>query len=182
MNNIESVFVDYSDLIENFGKDKLINRYETLYEIAGNFIKKMGYTDKVYINEMVLLYAICDYFTDIMRLKLFHKIDRTNEVKIISYEIYWLLKRKPLQIKNDSKELVYVNEQFALSRIIHYISNDEEKSLFIIGNDKLDFFINTLFYYLKYRPFDAQALEMFLISFNAGKIFAQEQKDVDNNT
>jgi hypothetical protein len=175
MNNIESVFVEYSSLITEFGESKLVSRYETLLDIIADFKLKMDYGDNVYVNEIILLYAMCDYFSDISRLKLFHKIDRINEVKIASYEIYWLLKRKPLQVKADNKELAYVNEQFALSRIIHYLSNNEEKSLRTLNNDELDFFVNTLFYYLKYRPLDAQALEMFLISFNAGIIFAQKQ-------
>jgi len=176
MSSIESVFVEYTDLIEKYGKDELVGRYETLLNIADDFIQKMGYKDDVYINETILLYAMCDYFSDILRLKIFHKISRTNEVKILSYEIYWLLKRKPLQSKKNNKELVHINEQFALSRIIHYLSNDENKSLLTLNSEKLEFFINTLFYYLKFRPFDAQSIEMLLLSFNAGKIFAEELK------
>jgi hypothetical protein len=178
MNNIESAFVEYSEITDEFEKQKLISRYKTLLVIATDFIQKMGYSNSVYINEMILLYAMCDYFSDILRLKSFHNIDRINEIKILSYEIYWLLKRKPLQIRDNNKDFIYVNEQFALSRILHYLSDDKKESTRTLGGDKLEFFVNTLLYYLKYRPFDAQSLEMFLISFNAGVIFEQEQKNL----
>ena len=173
--DIESVFIKYSDLIKEFGKDKLINRYEELLSISNDFIMKMDYHENIYVNEMMLLHVICDYFSDILRLKRFHKLERVNEIKIISYEIYWLLKRKPLQLKVCSDELVYVNEQFALSRIIHFLGNNEI-FLTTLENDKLNFFMDTLFYFLKYRLLDAQSLEMCLISFHAGRIFEEELK------
>jgi len=49
----------------------------------------------------------------------------------------------------------------------------------VLDNAKLDFFINTLFYYLKYRPFDTQALEMHLIAFKAGVVLADERKSFE---
>jgi hypothetical protein len=172
--NIKPVFTEYADLIEKYGEEKLISRYETLLKISNDFIQKMGFSEYVFVNEMIMLYAMCDYFSDILRLKNFHKIDKVNETKITSYEVFWLLKRKPLQIKNGGHEFVYVNEQFALSRIIHHLSGDENVTLITLGNEKLEFFMNNLFYYLKYRPFEPQMLEMFILSFNAGRIFAEE--------
>jgi hypothetical protein len=174
MNHIKPVFIEYTDLIENFGEKELISRYDTLLKSSNDFIQKMGYSEYVFVNDITLLYAMCDYLSDVLRLKSFHKIERENEVKATAYEVFWLLKRKPLQVKSDSKEHVYVNEQYALSRIVHYLSNNEEETLLTLGNEKLEFFMNTLFYYLKYRLVEPRMLEMFILSFNAGRIFAEE--------
>jgi len=176
MNNIKPLFNEYSDLIEEFGENGLIDRYETLLKNSDDFIKKMDYSEYVFVNKMTLAYAMCDCLSDILRLKKFHNIDRENEIKTTSYEVFWLLKRKPLQIKSERKELVYVNEQFVLSRIVHHLSNNEEETLITLGDKRLEFFMNTLFYHLKYRALEPRMLEMFILSFNAGKIFAEELK------
>ena len=47
------------------------------------------------IHEMALTHAVMDYYSDIQRLKEYQKIERVNEIKIMAYETFWLLKRKP---------------------------------------------------------------------------------------
>jgi hypothetical protein len=182
MNSIKPEFTEYTDLIEKFGKEALTRRYEMLLKSYVEFIEKMGYSGHIYVNEMTLLYAMCDCFSDILRLKQYHKIENVNEIKMISYEVFWLLRRKPLQIKSDGKEFVYVNEQFVLSRIIQFLSYDKKintdakKTLVTLGSPELEFFADTLLYYFKYRKNDAKMIEMFILSFEAGKIFADELK------
>lgn len=119
------------------------------------------------------MHAVLDYFTDISRLKKFHKIKRTNSFKIIAYELSWLIRRKPLQILQDNEEkLVYINEKFILSYVMSYFTQLvgfdfydklEEKNRKII-----DGYIDSFYYYLKYRNCSSQALEFALLSFGAG--------------
>ena len=174
VNKINSIFTEYTDLLVEPGKDELINRFEELLKSLEEFINKMGYSENVRIDELALLYALCDYSSDILRLQKFHKISECISVKNISYQVYWLLKRRPLQIMRCDKELVHVNEQFALTRILHYLSDYELTSLAVFEKEDLKFFVNTLFYYMKFRTCDAQALEMILLAFNAGSVYAKE--------
>lgn len=43
---IESKSYDYSDILADFGKEKIEKRYETLYEYMVAFIKRHKYTEK----------------------------------------------------------------------------------------------------------------------------------------
>jgi hypothetical protein len=65
------------------------------------------------LKRLMSMFTVLGYFSDIMRLKDFHKIERVNDLKILAYETSWLLKRKPLQIK-DSNDLnfAFCNKQF----------------------------------------------------------------------
>lgn len=174
VSNIESVFSKYDDLVTEFGRKKLEERYEVLLHSATEFIKKMDYGSIVRVDEYTLLYAMLDYFSDILRLKQFHNINKVTEIKIISYEAFWLLKRKPLQLLTREEGAVYVNEQFILSRIIHCLMDNDERAVDVFANDKLEFFNESLFYFLKYRWFDSQTIEMFILSFIAGKTYFEE--------
>ncbi len=131
------------------------------------------------------MHAVLDYFTDISRLKHFHKITRTNSFKVISYEISWLLRRKPLQVLEDGREeLVYINEKFVLSYIMSYLTHlvgtDFYDDLKPKNQEAFDGFIDSLYYYLKYRNCNSQALELALLSFGAGIVAANH--DLNMNT
>ena len=108
-------------------------------------------------------------------IKSYQEIGHINEVKIKAYETFWLLKRRPLQLKaqlEDDKWL-YINEKFLLARIASFILRDninipltkEKKEAFTN-------FLDTLYYYLKFRKTDAQAIELMLLGFDAGRIIA----------
>jgi hypothetical protein len=172
MTGIKSAYVGYDDIVRQFGEEKIQGRYEYFLKIITVFIEKFGYVGRVTVNEITLWYSLFDYFSDIARLKSFHNIDKINEVKILSYEIYWLLKRKPLQPVTNDIDTVYVNEQFVLVTIVHFLQNGNKEFASLKNNDKLNFFIDSLYYFLKYRHCDAQMLELMLISFKAGETYA----------
>ncbi len=54
--------------------------------------------DSLVICEEILHQVVMDYFADVYRLKEFHKIENTNMAKILAYEAYWILRRKPIQM------------------------------------------------------------------------------------
>lgn len=122
---------------------------------------------------MALTHAVMDYFSDIQRLKDYQKIDHVNEIKIKAYETFWLLKRKPLQLMNqlDDDRNLYVNEKILLTRLTGFLLEDninmpivEEKSVAYRN------FLDTLYYYLKFRRCDAQSIELMLLAFKAGQV------------
>ena len=179
MDKISHLYKDYADILEEFGRDRIQDRFNDLYSSYKNFI-----TD-VRINDFTLMHAILDYFTDVSRLKRFHEISRANTFKVVSYEVSWLLRRKPLQVLTDNNEkLVYVNEKFILSYIVSYLTqlvgSDFYESLTPENKNSFDGFIDSLYYYLKYRNCSSQALEFALLSFGAGVVAANHSLHIEN--
>ena len=128
---------------------------------------KFADKEDIILNERILMHAILDYFTDISRLKSFHDIESVNQDKIISYEISWLLRRKPIQVlKIDNESLIYVNEKFLLSVLVNHLLVDKSDQL--TTNKAINAYFNILFYYLKYRNYDPKILEIIISSFKAG--------------
>lgn len=170
MDKIQEIYESYGDIVEKVGLKKIIDRHMDLYQSYKDFIETEGLTEKVKINSFILAHAIMDYFTDITRLKDFHKIDFTNTYKTIAYEICWLLRRKPLQVMADEDEsLVYINEKFILSYTISFLVQNEKWELMNkLKMKSFDGFIESFYYHLKYRNCNAQTLELALLSFKAG--------------
>jgi len=170
--HMEAQSVEYAEVIEKFTEKRVQERYYRLLVSVREFIEGMGYREHVVCNETMLMNAVLGYYTDIMRLKDFHEIERMNEIKIRAYETAWLLKRRPLQIKdsNDQK-YSFCNEQFVFSQLALWFKKSElENGTKAFGNDEyLKSFSNTLFYHLKYRSCDPQTLELMLVSFMAGR-------------
>lgn len=169
MKNIKAEFVDYSEIIDIVGEERINERLCALHDIYGKFLIETGFHDKedISLNDRVLMHSILDYFTDITRLKSFHDIDLVNQDKIISYEISWMLRRKPIQIiRADREELVYVNEKFALEILVNHLTAGTVDDF--SGNRTIIAYCNVLLYYLKYRNYDAKVLEIIISSFKAG--------------
>lgn len=173
MDKIELLYDNYKDICEEFGAVTIRERFQDFYAAYDEFININKLNGKVRLNTHSLLHAILDYFTDISRLKSFHKIKRINSFKITAYEISWILRRKPLQIiQDDTEELVYINEKFVLSYVMNYftklIGYDFLPTLKEENTKAVKGYINSLYYYLKYRNCNSQILEFALLSIGAG--------------
>ena len=138
-----------------------------------DFLKSNELEEIAYIHEMALTHAIMDYFSDIQRLKDYQQIEHVNEIKIKAYETFWLLKRKPLQLKRqiEDDKFLYVNEKFLLTRLSSFMLEDDI-NMPIVGEKGIAFknFLNTLYYYMKFRRCDAQSIELMLLAFKAGRV------------
>lgn len=169
MKNIRAEFVDYAEIIDQVGEKRINERLCALHDIYRKFLVETGFQDKmdISLNDRVLIHSILDYFTDITRLKDFHDIKLVNQDKIISYEISWMLRRKPIQVmRTDREELVYVNEKFALEILVNHLTAGKVDDF--SGNATIISYCNILLYYLKYRNYDAKVLEIIISSFKAG--------------
>ncbi len=175
MNNIENVYSDYDELLREFGEDTIRERFEQILTEMRKFIEETEMQEVAVINEMALTHALMDYFSDVFRLKAYQKIAHVNEVKIKAYETYWLIQRKPIQLikELDDDKMLYINEKFVLSRLVPFILGKkayepmEKESAHAFEN-----FLNTFYYFLKFRRCDAQAIELMLLAFKAGTLFA----------
>ena len=146
------------------------------------YIKERNQSKNLAVDEPILQQTVMDYFADIYRLKSFHKIEHVNKAKILAYEVYWILRRKPLQVcnsiiakseDNQTQKLVFANEGFSVTLIANELMMP--KSTVPVSPEKesiiLDF-LDQLYYHFKYRVIDKQALETVLYAFDTGKRFA----------
>lgn len=161
--------------------NKFEKRYEALYNQMYSYIEKSRYSNAVKINDIILGFMLVDYFTDIERLKEFHGVNHINSIKLISYTVYWLLRRKPIQIIKSDKTLQYVNERFALALILEFLSSKDKQHIAIRTNAGLKAFRELLFYFFKFRQFNAQDIELMITAFFAGQIYQETTKDISCN-
>lgn len=166
---------DYEDIKEAFTEKKIKDRYVSLYKYLAEFIARSNYDKSVIIVEASLNQAVVDYFTDILRLKRFHKIENVNFIKIHAYSAYWLLRRRPLQVidaKTEDSELSFVNEDFIATYLVSFL-NGQHSDLRLLENDRAEYyeFISNLKYFLRYRLVSPQMLETILMAYKAGCSF-----------
>lgn len=180
MENIHSKFLTADTILSEYSKkeDKFSERFSALSKEINYFIEKMHFEDKVKLNELALGYTLVDYFEDVHRLKVFHKLEHINGIKIVSYTSFWLLKRKPIQIIKCEKELLDINERFVLNYILSFLSNKDKKHIVLRDNVGLKSFTETLLYFLKYRLTTANNIEMIIMAFFAGQIYQEENEDI----
>jgi hypothetical protein len=173
MDNIENTYINYEELVSVVGEDIIRSRIAQISREMLEFIKIQNLQDIVEMNSMALTHAVMDYYSDIQRLKDYQKIEHINEYKVKAYETFWLLQRKPLQIKVQLEDdrWLYVNEKFLLNRLASFMLKGDV-SVPLVGERQKAFrnFLDTLYYYLKFRRCDAQALELMLLAFDAGKL------------
>ncbi|MCH5152253.1 MAG: hypothetical protein J1F65_06345 [Clostridiales bacterium] len=183
MDDIEFVSMKTADIFKkyNIKEERYKSRYEALLNDINNYIKasKLDKT-QVVLNKYSLSCMLVDFFMDIGRLKEFHHIDRINSIKIVSYISYWFLRRKPIQVLSDEDSLLYINEKFITLYILDFLMNDERGNILDREEKGLVAFREQLCYYLKYRHFDAQSIEMILMSFFAGQIYENLEEDLSD--
>lgn len=173
---------NYQFLIDYFGEEVLKARYETVYAYLDEFIESRGLQDEVFISENILDNIIVDYFVDIYRIKTFQNIDDVNETKIYAYTAYWLLRRKPLQLKktDSDNQLCFINEQMAAEFIYSFIfSQPSNVALVPEKKEQFNEFENNLLYSFIYRMYNPQMLETLIYAFTAGRAY-QYSIDFDN--
>lgn len=173
MNNIENTYIEYDELVEKVGEEKIKNRLLQITQEMNEFLSGNKLNDIAYVNHIALTHAVMDYFSDVQRLKEYHHISHINEFKIKAYETFWLLQRKPIQLKKQLEDdtYLYVNEKFLLVRLTSFMLQDDI-NIPLMEEKKKAFqnYLDTLYYYLKFRKCDAQSIELMLLAFQAGKI------------
>lgn len=180
MEDIGSNFIKADKLLEEFFEknDKFQPRFAFLLNDINNFLIASELNNKVKVNKLLLGYALVNYFEDITRLKEFHHVGHVNNIKIVAYTSYWVLRAKPLQSDSSDKRCAYVNERFVLSYILSFLNQPDCGAILTRSNSGIKAFVETLFYYLKYRPLSAQVIEMMIISFFAGQIYQETEEDI----
>ena len=170
MKNIEAVYDSYAPVVNFFGRDRIQQTIEEMTAKAETFLKsEQGAREKaLYVQDMLVAHTVMDYFTDIKRLREFHPVDGVNSYKSTGYMVYWWLRRKPIQIPPCYEEkFAFINEKFAIS-LIHAFLIEAGMQSEQNGGNHFSAFYDSLYYYLKYRQYTAQDIEMILLSLRAG--------------
>ena len=163
----------YRFLLKYFPANKISIRFQSLWADTITVIEKTGLEDKLRIDEESFQMAIVDYFADVARLKDFQDIERANVDKIYGYELFWFLRRHPVQLLEGAPGNFDINEKVAigvfLPRILaeadlpytEEVQNEEFRA-------RLKVFIDLLFYNLKFRTYTQQSLELMIEAFLCG--------------
>ena len=184
MNTIEKIYTNYDGLLEEFSEEVIQSRYAVFYEEIEEFAKSLGIREKIQISESLLSHAVLDYFTDISRLKHFHQAKHINSLKVISYETYFAMREKTnFSFRNAIASDVSSSTRIWIGflRIAKYLMGDG-KRVILSPETKKGFlnYLDSLFYYLKYRNYDAEMLEMMLMGFKAGVLVADDLKEQES--
>lgn len=185
MNNLEKRIVEEENIF--FSERELLRRKEkeiinlkvTLREetISKQFIKFIGGQDKtvqdsVYLNNVLLHAAIVSYYYDIHRYKNFSGSEWVNNYKQAAYSIKWITKFRPIQIKENTKnvtdKLFDINLIFALVCGFSFL-NREMVDLIMAEKQEIDAqnksslekrtsFYDNLLYAIRYRPLSGKQL------------------------
>jgi hypothetical protein len=163
----------YQFLLTYFPGNIIVNRFKALWNDTVKVVESYGLENKLRIDESSFQNVIIDYFTDTARLKDFQDIERTNVDKIYGYELFWFLRRHPIQLVEDLPDNFDINEKIALGVFVPRILaeaglpyNAKEQSEEFQKN--LNVFINLLFYNIKYRSYTQQSLELMIEAFLCG--------------
>lgn len=164
-NEEQGTNIEYDIILEHYTIEEVKERFGIWYSEAQRFIEKKGLSGRAVINTRRLGYAICDYFTDIIRMKQFHGIEHANLNKVYAYSCYWFVRRQPIQLLNDvGNDDLYINELFAVNNLIAKLRRHSSNVDMINKQSLLD--MGKLWLYnFKYRVFTAQSLEMAICSF-----------------
>jgi hypothetical protein len=149
------------------------NRFMYLWTDTVKVIESIGLEDKVRIDEESFQMLILNYFTGIARLKDYQDIKRANVDKIYGYELFWFLRRHPIQLLEGVPDNFDINEKVEIGVFLPRIlaeaglpyNKDGESEDF---RARLGDFVNLLFYNLKHRTYTQQSLELAIEAFLCG--------------
>jgi hypothetical protein len=163
-----------ADFFEQHGinHDRIVLRFLSLLRHIESFVNVKKIAGNIRIDTQSLKAVVCDYFSDIARLKDFHKLQRVNVAKIYAYTTYWLLRRSPLQVVDNFRGSEYINELFATSYLVSHILAELGTTASLCENPAAFYeFQNLIFYNLKFRHYTQQSLELMIEAFICGYRF-----------
>jgi hypothetical protein len=151
------------------GCRQIAHRYVLTLKLMHKFIEKIGRKENIEVNRQALRRAVMDYYADIARIKDYHPIDEISPEKYHAYAAYWLLKRKPMQIKEPYEKCEFANEFFIANSLVSSVLSEKNIDIKKIStNTSFNEFRSLLFYNLKYRPVFQQTLELMIKAFFCG--------------
>ncbi|OHD55093.1 MAG: hypothetical protein A2Y33_15805 [Spirochaetes bacterium GWF1_51_8] len=172
----------YQSLVDTFGRERIEDRYSFLFLTANEFLGLNEINVFFQVSKNLIREILIDYFSDILRLKDFHDIERINPIKVAAYTAYWVWRRHPIQqiaefpidtLKN-APFLSIINEWYAFDLMISMMYNKEIP--FLLAAEELktwNDFAKNIVYSLTYRTITPHYLESALTALRARNCFAE---------
>jgi hypothetical protein len=169
----------YQFLLEYFPGNIMFLRFKTLWYEVVKIVKSKKLEEKIRIDEESFQMMVLDYFTDIARVRYFQQIDHANVNKIYGYQLYWFLRRHPIQIVQSVPDNFDINEKVAIALFLPKILRDtgieySKASQDSLYKTELSDFVNLLFYNFKYRTYTQQSLELMIKAFSCSHLINRE--------
>ncbi len=139
MNDIETIYTQYEDIVAEFSEQVIKNRYSSLYKECIVFLESLGIHDSVRIDETDPDRCSHGLFYRYLPHEGISPYRHIREPKVLAYETYWLLRRKPFQVmKTDGEEefWAFLNEKFAFTRIASFLTRDQKSVILDEASEK----------------------------------------------
>jgi hypothetical protein len=164
---------DYKYLLDGpdgYTEEYMSERLLYWYRRSENIIKNLKLENVARIDNQRLIFMVLSYFADIARLKNFHpNIGKTRKVVNFAYSFFWFLRSSPIQLKDaipgrpGEVHSIFVNEM----AVVHIWIAEFVRPL-NLGSDLETRYLKELFYYFRYRNYNAQSLEAILTALVLG--------------
>ena len=149
-----------------FGEEYLINLVSNLGERVSRYIYTHFLENYIFISYDLFEQSFFEAMYDLMKDNSFNDVDVYSETTQYAYIASWWLKRKPLQIKENSKrEPIFVNERFINEFLLLSLKYDLKNNQ-IYNQKKAAVLSLKLLNYLKYEDANPKMLELFLLGLN----------------
>ena len=152
---------------------------------------------KINLNYQVMRQALIDAFDDLMRLKEYHPTEFPNPIKTMAYYVYWIVKRKPITVINDSileekrlsdtkkSKILFCNEHYCVQLLVDalfpYLKIDcANNDIHNYANEQLNKFKRYMLYFLTYRLESPKSLEAIMLSATINPIWEVDKIIWDN--
>jgi hypothetical protein len=174
--------VSYDDILKSISEESIKERFLLLYSSAINFLAHLDssnevYKNRLFVSKLFLQEAVLNYFSDIIRLKNFHEIEKIETRKVASYTAYWILRCRPIQLCSEPDDnacikgrvLSWPNEAFACATLISMTYNTSKP--LVDDWSKFNQFTSLLRYNMTYRLVTPQILELSLYGLDANSVY-----------
>lgn len=182
---MRGVYADYTDLSARY--KKVIPEFaNSLKKQASDFYSKKicGYLVSTIAhpaNELLIDDVVVNTISDLDRIARYHKVEKTTRYKYAAYMGFWWQRAKPFSCKLNYNEFPKfadnvsktrflelcrsINEIFLTDAMLSFTRRARSGQVRCIGHGELFQYIDildSLQYFLKYRQYTAQELELFL--------------------
>lgn len=187
------MYIVFKDLKEWYKKDPLLKeKFEDTFDkiffaakeyedsLNRKLKEKLDEPIDLAISELLLKQSLIDAFDDLMRLKNYHITNDPSPIKEMSYIVYWILRHKPLVLRNEDLiknkkineigrvRLLFINESFCVRLLMaaafpSKIEKDGCQECIEEGRKQIKYLKKFLLYYLVYRLKSPKSLEAILV-------------------
>jgi hypothetical protein len=133
--------------------DKYIERFDFFQRILLKFADTIQVEKKeISISMQCLSDIIISVENEIKKTRAFHSINHVSWCREISLYCYYILKRKPILLSNNSGQSIFINERFCVALLLSNLKIDKQDS------DQMSEYTEFLIYQFSYGELTKDSL------------------------